>query len=312
MTTVAFGGGPTVEQRRAFAQLKEGTQVPGYRGYVPQIKYRVGQTYGNDTHDLLKSDHEFRRSATIMGPFPQETLKNELPDATGDNKYTKNMVPGYTGYIPRMPFKFGGTYKDDCDVCIDTFMSNTKNHDFKMRDLQRQIRSYPRLTAISHDPTVRDKLNLYRDTHPTQPMLLEDKRSLTEAPMPGYQGYVPRIRPTELGLGCRYHESSKIGFNAFVQETQRHKELQSDPNYKITVNRPPAGPRASQSAPSNFSRRLYLQDGMIPKYTGYVPQRRYAFGNTYGDTTRSMDVCSHGQDSFGTHVKTVRFSQAVE
>ena len=26
-----------------------------------------------------------------------------------------------------------------------------------------------------------------------------------------------------------------------------------------------------KSAPAAFNRRLYLQDGMIPKYTGYIP-----------------------------------------
>ena len=29
MTTVEYGGGPTVEQRRMFAGLKDGTMVPG-------------------------------------------------------------------------------------------------------------------------------------------------------------------------------------------------------------------------------------------------------------------------------------------
>ena len=28
-----------------------------------------------------------------------------------------------------------------------------------------------------------------------------------------------------------------------------------------------------KSAPAAFNRRLYLQDGMIPKYTGYIPRK---------------------------------------
>lgn len=33
--------------------------------------------------------------------------------------------------------------------------------------------------------------------------------------MPGYTGHVPRIGRTELGLGARYHETTKKGFGAF-------------------------------------------------------------------------------------------------
>ena len=44
--------------------------------------------------------------------------------------------------------------------------------------------------------------------------------------MPGYVGFVPRVKTTEIGLGCRYHESAKNGFATFAQETDRHAQLQ--------------------------------------------------------------------------------------
>lgn len=71
-----------------------------------------------------------------------------------------------------MPFKFGNTYKEDCDVCIDQHLTNYKYHDAKLNDLQKQVSGYPRLRAISFDPEVRDKLNMYRDTHPQREILL--------------------------------------------------------------------------------------------------------------------------------------------
>ncbi len=32
-------------------------------------------------------------------------------------------------------------------------------------------------------------------------------------------------------------------------------------------------------------------------------ERRYHFGNTYGDTTRSLEVCAHDKNSFGEFIK---------
>ena len=77
-----------------------------------------------------------------------------------------------SGYIPRMTFKFGGTYKDDCDVCIDEYMTNKQNQEFKIRDLKQQVNSVPQLTAISRDPHVKEYLDRYRDTHPNRPLLM--------------------------------------------------------------------------------------------------------------------------------------------
>jgi hypothetical protein len=46
--------------------------------------------------------------------------------------------------------------------------------------------------------------------------------------MPGYTGHVPRIVPTELGLGARYHETTERGFAAFKTDyLRRNHQAQS-------------------------------------------------------------------------------------
>jgi len=300
MTTIQTGGGPSLEQRRAFAGLKDGSEVPGYRGYIPQIKYRVGGTYGNDTSGLSK-EYGMKRASTIVGACAPEVVCNTLPVTDGDKKFTERMVPGYTGYVPRLMFRYGGTYKHDCDLSIDNFITARDGHANKQAELARHTKATPPLTAVSYDPAVRDRLNRYRDTHPTPATLVADKRPMVEPPIPGYQGYIPRIYPTEVGLGQRYHDSTNSGLNLFAREQQHHKAVNhSQPLKPITLDSPQIDFATSSSRPGvDYSTRLYMKDGMIPKYTGYIPQRRYGFGNTYGDETRSLEVCAHDAGNFG-------------
>lgn len=43
---------------------------------------------------------------------------------------------------------------------------------------------------------------------------------------------------------------------------------------KLSIPQPPStAPAASADFGSSGYRRLYLQDGMIPKYTGYIPRK---------------------------------------
>jgi len=294
MTTIEFGGGPSVEQRRGFAGIKDGAHVPGYRGYCPQLKYRVGKTFGEDTHELA-GEFPYREP---MPPILPRDLAREvrLPSSTGDNKYTEQMVPGYTGYIPRMPFRYGSTYKEDCDACLGEYFNTRSSLDSKMESLRGTVRATARLPAQHGDPAIRDHLNTYRDTHPSRPLLVEDKRPLGEPPIPGYNGYVPRIYTTEQGLGVRYNRMTANGLDLFLNEQAAREATQLAP---ININQ---GPSTRHMA--SYARRLYPNDGMIPKYTGYVPQRRFNMGNTYGDTTRSLEVCAHNQQSFGDFMAT--------
>lgn len=36
----------------------------------------------------------------------------------------------------------------------------------------------------------------------------------------------------------------------------------------------------------------------------HVAERRFAFGNTYGDTSRSLSVCKHKDDCFGDFMRS--------
>ncbi|KAI8779436.1 protein FAM166B, partial [Biomphalaria glabrata] len=71
-------------------------------------------------------------------------------------------------YVPRLMFRFGGTYRHDCDLSIDNFITNRDSYAAKQEEVLRHTNANPKLTPISHDPLVRDKLNSYRDSHPNE------------------------------------------------------------------------------------------------------------------------------------------------
>ena len=52
--------------RRKFTNLKPGSQVPGYVGYIHQLKYNSGHTYGDETSILQQKYTGFNRSKSDL------------------------------------------------------------------------------------------------------------------------------------------------------------------------------------------------------------------------------------------------------
>ena len=66
------------------------------------------------------------------------------------------------GYVPRWPFKFGKSYREECDICLSEFMSGQKQQKLQQRDVQSMTRSQPSLRPVSGDTSlVLDRLNSF-------------------------------------------------------------------------------------------------------------------------------------------------------
>lgn len=82
-----------------------------------------------------------------------------------------------------------------------------------------------------------------------------------------------------------------------------------------------------QTRPSTSSNRLFPRSGMIPRYTGYLPrkflfssskiifqliieERKYRCGQTFGDTTRELPICSHPYSNYGDHLRSKSFIES--
>ena len=74
-----------------------------------------------------------------------------------------------------MPFKFGNTYKEDCDVCIDDFLTNTKRRDNEIKDIKQTLRAGRSLKPVATDKHTTIRLNEYRDRNPTGKIMLGKK-----------------------------------------------------------------------------------------------------------------------------------------
>ena len=80
-----------------------------YCGYCPQFKYKIKETFGKTTHALLAAPGISRSGRPVLAPLEglkeeivkDETRKQKLIESRGknlgDQKYGKQMVPGYTG-----------------------------------------------------------------------------------------------------------------------------------------------------------------------------------------------------------------------
>ncbi|XP_065408468.1 sperm-associated microtubule inner protein 5-like [Chrysemys picta bellii] len=124
------------------------------------------------------------------------------------------------------------------------------------------------------------------------------KRSLLEPPIPGWTGFVPRARVTELGYGVPYHEMTKNCYQDF-------KNLRDQVCYDPTSNFQ-RGKMYEVSKVPNAYQRFYRPEGMLPKYSGHIPHEHLVIGKTFGNLCRSCSVCTHTEESYGAHLTKKR------
>lgn len=262
------------------------SHLPGYCGYVPKMPFNGGKTYGAITDKLTtlhtkneKCQHSTTNAETVSG----ENVS--LPALEGDQKYAPSMVPGYTGYVPQHNFEFGSTYREGTDRA----MHKTKTAYSKRADDVEGLNEYTKSSTDLGPP-----LN-YRSIGDKHPMISTkfmfdyyrptnaEKRPFSEAPIPGYDGYVPQ-RENKI-LGKRYGVWSGQAFQA--SESLMQKTSATKPSTSQTKPKPIDLKQTQSNIGTIYNRHL----GMVPKYTGYVPHRRFDFEKTYGDSTRSLPVC---------------------
>ncbi|XP_028391194.1 protein FAM166B-like isoform X2 [Dendronephthya gigantea] len=268
------------------------SNLPGYTGYCPRLRFKCGRTYGADT-DKLTRLHTKNEKLNPLKAISSTSTRVQLPSPTGDNKLTANMVPGYTGYVPiHTPgYIYGTRYKESTEEALEKFLQTNAKQRSDQQDLAQTAASAPSLRKRYdfHDPAVYPDLNpMYSKNYRTT-----DRKDFLEPPVLGYTGFVPNIE--QFGLGQRYTKWTEEGLEESVKSRLRQEHLLTQ---RIDLKRPDCSvPENLKSFKGNPSLGvLYRKKGMLPKYTGYIPCARFRYGKTYGNTTREGPACAdpHG------------------
>ncbi|KAL4218733.1 hypothetical protein ACF0H5_021321 [Mactra antiquata] len=275
-----------------------------YGGFCPQFKYQIGETFGKTTSKLLRDDAVASSGQLVLAeiransaPGPSMDTRSELlksrTHSWGDQKLMEQMIPGYTGFIPRAEHFFGKRYAVNCHGAISDFERDHRKHKSNADELRlsEAIQSGKiDKDAVPNLPPIRSKY-----ITPLKPVSAEAKpyisRSMVksaESPfymandnemkrfMSGYTGFVPRSRP-RLGMG--YPIITHEALNEFTSDTARLQGLKSEP---ITIHRPVAQVRDSK--------HIYpVESGLVPHYTGHIPGQKFRYGDTFGHSTENAN-----------------------
>ncbi|XP_059581357.1 ciliary microtubule inner protein 2B isoform X2 [Alligator mississippiensis] len=267
--------------------------IPGYAGYCPQYKFRLGRTYGKLTSQLLTCPEVARSPHLVLQPTQgpcgnaqppeQEEKLLEVPRAgwgAGILPVSCSMIPGYTGFIPRAQHFFAKTYLEICKEARSDFA-------------RQQRRSW----GGQEQPRA------------CQPCL--DPAQGSKEPAAGIPGSDHRLLPTVMGMaplpaaaaphGSPYsmeddnpHKYFISGFTGFVPRARfligagfpitTHRALLEFARMSRKDGSKPRAMGTSSLLPP-LGRTYPAAGGLLPNYTGYIPGYKFQFGRTYGHLT---------------------------
>ncbi|ELW71009.1 uncharacterized protein C10orf82 homolog isoform X2 [Tupaia chinensis] len=185
---------------------------------------------------------------------PPKTFMRSLP-----------ITPGYSGFVPYLSCQ-GTSGEDNMDRCVGIFQRSTQRYKEQQEELRRAVAAAPKLKPIcSQEKLLRILYQYLKKYHPMSLECKYVKKPLTEPPIPGWAGYVPRAKVTELGCAMRYTVMARNCYKDFLDIVERAKRARLKPYeemYGVSLTQPPT--------PSPKAQRREL----LPRYPDFsVPGR---------------------------------------
>ncbi|OXA51739.1 protein FAM166B [Folsomia candida] len=295
--------------------------IPGYVGYVPQAKYRPGNTYGTTSHRVLidpcihmsprsvlnniHPEHctdEFGRPGLGTDPFlsSQMALVNSRVNSLGRQQYQPNMTPGYTGFVPRFQTILGNTYSPACNRALARFEQDQWRDRLFTKELEALdgwrfcYKSKPWETNEVTRPGNNDLQEFARPPPRSQASGCGCSGGSSSG---GFDGPIsPAVTGRRSGPGgCGNPQDFSIlssGRSVCDYSQRRMWAAANEPRLKSSVTCGNVIPKLNShrrtSSPTGRVQTIYQHcEGLIPYYGGHAPGEQFRIGVTYGTATRN-------------------------
>ncbi|KAM7087558.1 ciliary microtubule inner protein 2A [Ciconia maguari] len=294
-----------------------------YEGFVPQYNYQFGETFGKTTYRLLTDPGVRKSPRPLLAPLHKQKF---VEDFSGTKHGVQGYLPGRPGYFPyekagaatsfpepvrgsKPPLPGPGPAEEELMMMhVDPV---PQHHPGEYVPRTRPPQGYPRrisphpvsegrewpLPELSPAcgqgkrcgpgqlggalagsklpvkiegvtlPGVAETADVEQDNWLPK---LDVPNAIQQKVIPGYTGFIPHLTWIN---GVNYIRGVKEAMNEF----DRHQFLQRNPACSF-------GKRFPQTSwPNN---RIYTSAGLIPSYTGFVPDLRHTYALTFGNSTR--------------------------
>ncbi|XP_012873158.1 PREDICTED: uncharacterized protein C10orf82 homolog [Dipodomys ordii] len=162
---------------------------------------------------------------------PSKTFMREPP-----------VTPGYSGFVPYLSCQESSS-QDNMDYCMKAFQEKTQRLKEDMDRFRYSVATSQKLKPVSSEETVLRSLHDYARLY--HPMTLDYqymKKPLHEPPIPGWAGYLPRAKVTEIGCATRYTVMAKQCYEDFLDIIERDakaKQKTYEEMHKVITEEPP-------------------------------------------------------------------------
>ncbi|XP_050701804.1 uncharacterized protein C10orf82 homolog isoform X1 [Eriocheir sinensis] len=144
-------------------------------------------------------------------------------------------IVGYSGYIPGLMFRYGKTFGRAAEESISLYIQ--QQSDRRAKEEARRSKSLPRVRQRrSETRVIEDFYSKYG---------IDGRSNPNYPPLPGYTGYIPKMKPTDLGIGRTFSAAARRGLAHVTTAREQRQSLQP----RLHDSAPPSATRYTK-APS--------------------------------------------------------------
>lgn len=252
--------------------------IPGYTGYCPQKNFKMANTYGRTTHDIL-TDGSITKSKKLV------LADNEIPSEQA-SRITEYVLPGYTGYVPRKENRFGMRYAVTCDKAYKDLESDKAEYEKMMYERMNIIQSKPQVSVNDNSFVCKEDNKLLKSKSPYFMKSNDPEKSFKT----GYTGYVPQARYLYSNV---FAKQTNTALNEFTTAATDREFCRSKSDLNEVLNAYQS--RQVGTIPSFYKSKRREQtsssiyrtnQSLVPKYTGYLPGHKYRYGMSFGESAK--------------------------